>query len=69
MRRGTTPTYDITISDMKNVEDVCLAFEQTSSGVMLAKHVSDMLAIYDYLHKRQIKEREHALRYQELYKK
>lgn len=29
----------------------------------------DMLAIYDYLHKRQIKEREHALRYQELYKK
>lgn len=41
MRRGTTPTYDITISDMKNVEDVCLAFEQTSSGVMLAKHVSD----------------------------
>ncbi len=41
MRRGTTPTYDITISDMRNVADVCLAFEQTSSGVMLAKHISD----------------------------
>lgn len=41
MRRGTTPTYDITISDMRNIADVCLAFEQTSSGVMLAKHISD----------------------------
>lgn len=41
MRRGTTPTYDITISDMRNVADVCLAFEQTSTGVMLAKHISD----------------------------
>lgn len=41
MRRGTTPTYDITISDMSNVEDVCLAFEQTSSNVTLTKHISD----------------------------
>lgn len=41
MRRGTTPTYDITISDMSNIEDVCLAFEQKSSGVILAKHISD----------------------------
>lgn len=41
MRRGTTPTYDITISDMSNIEDVCLAFEQTSSSVTLTKHISD----------------------------
>ena len=41
-------------------------------SVLKQKNVSispDMLAIYEYLHKRQIKEREHALRYQELYKK
>lgn len=41
MRRGTTPTYQIKISDMTNIVDVCLAFEQTSSGVTLYKHVSD----------------------------
>lgn len=41
-------------------------------SVLKQKNVSispDMLAIYEYLHKKQIKEREHALRYQELYKK
>lgn len=41
MRRGTTPTYTINISNMSNVEDVCLAFEQTSSNATLTKHISD----------------------------
>lgn len=43
MRRGTTPTYEITLTDvsMATVDDICLAFKQTYSGVELTMHLSD----------------------------
>lgn len=44
MRRGTTPTYTIKFDDnvdMDRVEDICLTFEQISSGTELSKHIKD----------------------------
>lgn len=39
MRIGTTPTYVLRISQMENLDDVCLAFKQR--GKILYKHISD----------------------------
>lgn len=41
MRRGTTPTYEITLTDieMGTVENICLAFKQDQ--LVLALHLSD----------------------------
>ncbi len=60
--------YTISLQEEKHMQMLHDATEKIISG----KNVSistDMLAIYDYLCKRQVKEREQALRYQELYKK
>lgn len=60
--------YTISLQEEKHRQMLHDATEKIISGKN-ASISSDMLTIYDYLHKRQIKEREHALRYQELYKK
>lgn len=63
--------YTISLQEEKHMQMLHDETEKIIS-VLKQKNVSispDMLAIYEYLHKKQIKEREHALRYQELYKK
>lgn len=63
--------YTISLQEEKHMQMLHDAAEKIISGLK-QKNVSissDMLAIYDYLHKRQIKERENTFRYQELYKK
>ena len=63
--------YTISLQEEKHMQMLHDETEKIIS-VLKQKNVSispDMLAIYEYLHKRQIPEREHALRYQELYKK
>ena len=57
---------------MPNSQALLLDETEKIISVLKQKNVSispDMLAIYDYLHKKQIEKREHAIRYQELYKK
>ena len=63
--------YTISLQEEKHMQMLHDATEKIISGLK-QKNVSissDMLTIYDYLCKRQVKEREQALRYQELYKK
>ena len=60
--------YTISLQEEKHMQMLHDATEKIISGKN-ASISSDMLVIYDYLCKRQAKEREQALRYQELYKK
>lgn len=63
--------YTISLQEEKHMQMLHDETEKIISALK-QKNVSipsDMLVIYEYLHKKQIKEREHALRYQELYKK